>query len=103
MSKVDRCVGVQVSDEEGYQRYRDAMMPLLLECGGLFLLDVRVSEVLKAPQDGRFNRLFIIRFPDAETASGFFTTEAYVAIRDALFSPSVSSVTMISKSVVASA
>lgn len=83
-------VGVQVTDEAGYAEYRRRMTPLLHQHGGRFVLDVRVSEVLRAPEDAAFNRLFTIRFPDAEQRARFFSSPEYLAIRAEHFDPSVS-------------
>lgn len=39
--------GLNVVDEAGYQKYRDATLPLLTACGGYFRYDFAVSKVLK--------------------------------------------------------
>lgn len=90
---VERLIGVQVSSEHGYEEYRRQISPLLAAAGGRFTVDVRVSEVLTAPDDARFNRLFVLRFPNDEAMRNFFESEAYRAVRDAHFVSSVSSTT----------
>ena len=44
-------VGWFVTDEAGYQRYRDGMMPILHAHGGAFGYDLRVSQVLRSRAD----------------------------------------------------
>ena len=88
--EIDRLVGVFVTDEEQYQQYREHMMPLLESHGGRFIVDVRVSEVLRSPTDTPFNRMFTIRFPDEAAMTALFSSEAYAAVRDRYFTPSVS-------------
>ena len=85
-------MGVQVTDETGYARYRAEMTPLLNAHGGRFVLDVRVAEVLRAPSPLAFNRLFTIRFPSARQRDAFFAHPDYLAVRARWFEPSVSGV-----------
>lgn len=87
---IDRLVGVRVSDEAGYRTYRARMTPLLEAQGGRFVVDVRVEEVLRAPDQANFNRLFTIRFPNQAAMEAFFDSPAYQAIRAEHFVPSVS-------------
>jgi uncharacterized protein (DUF1330 family) len=87
--EIERLVGVDVVDEAQYQAYRDGMRPILEQYGGRFTVDVRVSEVLLAPDEGSFNRLFTIRFPSEDAMNAFFSDPAYVAVRDEFFVPSV--------------
>jgi len=89
---IDRMVGLRVDDEQRYQEYRNGMMPILEEHGGAFVVDVRVSEVLRAPDEMSFNRLFTIRFPDEEAMNRFFSNEDYLAVRRAHFDSSVSAI-----------
>jgi len=91
-SAVEILVGVQVTDEALYARYRTEMLPLLHAQGGAFVVDVRVGEVLRAPADARFNRLFTIRFPSAQQMDTFFSHPDYLAVRERWFVPSVSEV-----------
>ena len=90
---IERLVGVQVINENEYQEYRRQMSPLLEAAGGRFVVDVRVSEVLVAPESARFNRLFSLRFPSDEAMQRFFASEAYRAVREAHFVSSVSTTT----------
>jgi uncharacterized protein (DUF1330 family) len=85
-------IGVDVIDEAGYAKYRAEMTPVLEAHGGRFILDVRVSEILRGASPGAFNRLFTIRFPSARHRDAFFANPDYLAIRARLFEPSVSGV-----------
>jgi uncharacterized protein (DUF1330 family) len=83
-------IGVYVVDEARYAQYRAEMTPLLEARGGRFVVDVRTSEVLRAPAPGAFNRLFTIRFPSRQIRDAFFADPDYLAIRTRLFESSVS-------------
>jgi uncharacterized protein (DUF1330 family) len=76
-----------------YAKYRAGMTPLLEAHGGRFGLDLWVAEVLLAPGDKPFNRVFTIAFPSSERSEAFFSNPDYLAVRKALFEPSVSAVT----------
>jgi uncharacterized protein (DUF1330 family) len=80
-------VGLHVTDDESYDRYRAAMTPLLEARGGFFRVDYRVAEVLKGEEG--VNRVFIISFPDEATKDAFFADPAYVAARAEHFEPAV--------------
>jgi uncharacterized protein (DUF1330 family) len=88
-------VGLHVTDEAGYQRYRAAMTPLLEACGGRFRYDFRVSEMLRGETPEPINRVFVIAFPSVEVMHRFFADPKYLAIRREHFEPAVRSVTRI--------
>jgi len=94
---VERVVGVHVTNEAQYQQYREHMMPILREYGGQFTWDVKVSEVLKTPVEGEFNRLFTLRFPNIQALENFFANEDYKKIKKTFFTPSVSSTSYLAK------
>lgn len=81
---------VNVVDEDGYAAYRREMLPILASYGGAFVLDVRVSEVLRGPTP--HNRLFTIQFASEERRTAFFADPAYRAVREAHFEAAVSAV-----------
>jgi len=62
----DEVVGLQVTDEAGYARYRQGMLPILEEYGGSFRDDFRIAEHLRSEASHPINRLFLIAFPDRE-------------------------------------
>lgn len=84
-------LGLQVTDDDMYSRYRAAMTPLLEAHGGSFGVDVRVAEVLR-PAGKTFNRLFTIRFPSRERREAFFGHPEYKEVRRRFFEPSVAEV-----------
>lgn len=86
---IELLVGVNVVDELMYTEYRARMTPLLELHGGAFAVDVRVAEVLRAPDGKAFNRLFTLRFPSVAQLDAFFGHPDYLAIRRRLFEPSV--------------
>lgn len=92
---VERLIGVQVIDDSEYEEYRRQLSPLLAAAGGQFVVDLRVSEVLTAPADAQFNRLFVLQFPTAEAMQKLFDSDDYGAVRNAHFKSSVSETTML--------
>jgi uncharacterized protein (DUF1330 family) len=82
--------GLEVTDDAGYARYREAMTPILTRYGGAFGCDFVVARVLRGPND-RINRVFTITFPDAVTRERFFADEDYRKVRAQWFTPSVAS------------
>jgi len=92
---VERLIGVQVTDDSEYEEYRRQLSPLLRAAGGQFVVDVRVSDVLTAPEGARFNRMFVLRFPSAEAMQTLFEGDEYRVVREAHFEPSVSETTML--------
>lgn len=92
---IEMLVGLNVSDDESYQKYREHMMPLLTAVGGGFSYDFRISEVLQSVTPAPINRLFTIYFPDQQSADAFFANADYLAIRKLYFESSVSDITRI--------
>lgn len=88
-------VGLHVTDEAGYRRYREGMLPLLEACGGRFRYDFQVSEVLRSETREPINRVFVIAFPSAEVMERFFADPRYLAVRERHFTPAVGAVTRI--------
>jgi len=82
-------VGVEVTDEATYARYRAAMAPILATYGGSFGVDLVVARILRGGGDGRPNRVFTLVFPDRSTRERFFADQGYRAVRTALFDPAV--------------
>lgn len=84
--------GVDVKNDEGYARYRGEMTPILAEHGGRFEYDMIVSDVLKSPVSGQFNRVFTISFPNEDAHARFFSDDRYKAVRAQHFEPAVGDV-----------
>ena len=92
----ERIMGLNVIDDQEYQRYRDAMMPILKSHGGSFGYDFRVSEVLLSKSGDNINRVFTIEFPSKQKMEEFFENPDYVAIKNRHLKNSISSKTIIS-------
>lgn len=90
-------VGLWVSDQEGYRRYREAMAPVLARFGGAFGHDFVVSEVLRSETPAPINRVFTLAFPDREARERFFADPEYVRARATWFVPSVEHATIIAE------
>ena len=90
-------VGLNVTDAEGYQQYRDAMAPLLEQYGGGFRYDFWTSEVLKAETEDAINRVFVIYFKDRESKQAFFSDPDYQPIRNRYYESSVKATTIIAE------
>ena len=90
-------VGLHVTNDEVYQDYREEMTPILLEFGGGFGYDFKISEVLKSQTDKEINRVFTIYFPDKEAMQQFFSAESYRTVKAEFFASSVASTTVIAE------
>jgi uncharacterized protein (DUF1330 family) len=93
----ENLVGLHVTDEDGYQRYREGMVPILTTYGGYFRYDFAISSVLKGEAKHPINRLFVIVFPDREAQARFFKDPAYLRVRETFFTPSVAGVTRVAE------
>jgi uncharacterized protein (DUF1330 family) len=86
---------LQISDAASYQRYREAMTPILHSYGGAFGYDFAIARVLASEANHPIDRVFTIAFPDAATADRFFADPAYLVARRSLFEPAVPALTKI--------
>ena len=96
-TRFEYLIGLHVTDEESYRRYRAGMTPILTEYGGSFRYDFRVGEVLKSETTDPINRLFVISFPSHDVADRFFADEAYAEVRATFFEPAVAAITTIAE------
>jgi uncharacterized protein (DUF1330 family) len=85
-------IGLEVTDDERYSRYRAAMRPILDEYGGAFGCDLVVARVLLPADEPRLNRVFTISFRDRTARERFFVDERYQAVRAEHFAPAVAKV-----------
>lgn len=92
----ERIMGIEVINEEEYQKYRENMMPILHAFGGSFGFDFKIAKVLKSKSDNVINRVFTIDFPSKEIMDKFFNDPNYLAVKDEYFKHSVKAVTTIS-------
>ena len=92
----ERIMGLEVINDEEYQKYRENMIPILHSYGGSFGFDFKVSEVLKSTSANPINRVFTIGFPSKKIMEEFFIDPDYLGIKAKYFEHSVKSVTTIS-------
>ena len=96
-TRFERLVGLQVTDEEGYARYRAGMRPILAGYGGSFRWDIRGGEVLEGETDDAINRVFVLSFPSRDASDRFFIDPDYLAVRAAHFDGSVGAAAIIAE------
>lgn len=92
----ERIVGLNVVNDQEYQKYRDNMLPVLKTYGGEFGYDFRVSEVLVSKTEDVINRVFTIEFPDKAKMDAFFSDPDYLSVQNRYLKNSISSKTIIS-------
>jgi len=95
--RIERLVGLCVTDDDMYKRYREEMFPILEKFGGGFSYDFKISEVLKSEVKEKINRVFIIHFQDEGSMDLFFSDKEYLDIKQKYFISSVSDVTEIAR------
>ena len=78
----ERVIGLNVIDHQEYQKYREAMLPILKIYGGFFGYDFIISEVLLSKTEDDINRVFTIEFPSKRKMEAFFTNPEYVAVQN---------------------
>ena len=88
-------VGLEVSNNEVYDLYREAMKPILVTYGGDFGFDFIVSEVLLSQVEAPINRVFTINFSSQKIADEFFSDDEYLKVKEQFFTASVSNTTII--------
>ena len=89
-------MGLDVTNDDEYQKYRDGMVPILESVGGSFGFDFKIAEVLKSKTADSINRVFTIDFPSKEVMDNFFSDPSYLEVKSKYFESSVKSVTTIS-------
>lgn len=82
-------VGMEVTDPDKYQQYRDHMLPILQRFGGGFRQDFWVAETLKTDAAGPVNRVFCIYFRDQQACKDFFADPEYLQIKQRFYQPAV--------------
>lgn len=95
--RFERLVGLYISNDEMYTKYRENMTPILETYGGGFAYDFKIAQTLKNESDKPINRLFLIFFKDENAMNEFFSNEEYLKIKKEFFDQSVSSAHEISK------
>ena len=95
--RFERIVGLYITDDDMYTKYRENMTPILLTYGGGFAYDFKIAETLKNESEKPINRLFMIYFKDENAMNDFFSNEEYLKIKKEYFDLSVGSAHEISK------
>ena len=95
--RFERLVGLYITDDEMYTKYRKNMTPILETYGGGFAYDFKIAETLKNESKKPINRLFMIYFKDEASMESFFSDEKYLQIKKEFFDKSVGSAHEISK------
>ncbi len=90
-------VALDVADPPSYQRYREAMTPLLEAAGGSFRYDFEIARTLRSEAPHPITRLFAIAFPDRAAREAFFADPDYLAAREQWFVPAVKGVTIVAE------
>lgn len=89
-------VGLKIKDPETYQKYREAMKPILHSYGGDFGYDFWIKETLKTKSPEPIDRVFTISFPDKVIMEKFFSDPEYLKAKKSFFEDSVAATTIIS-------
>ena len=92
----ERIMGLDVIDDQEYQKYREAMLPILDKFGGSFGFDFLVSQVLLSKTEDPINRVFTIEFPSKQVMDDFFSNPDYIAVQKRHLNHSIKSKTVIS-------
>lgn len=93
---IEMLVGLNVTNDSEYSKYREGMTPILNSIGGGFGYDFQIAEVLKSESKNKINRVFTIYFPNKEKMDSFFSDADYLKIKKQFFANSVQSTTIIS-------
>ena len=91
----ERIMGLHVTDDEEYDKYRTAMTPILHSVGGSFGYDFKIAEVLASKSDNEINRVFTIEFQSKQVMDDFFSNAEYLVIQERHLVNSVRSKTVI--------
>jgi uncharacterized protein (DUF1330 family) len=68
-----------ISDEPQYQKYRDAVIPLMARFGGKMIVRGAKVEALEGRHDGR--RMVIFEFPSMDAIHAFWSSPDYVPVK----------------------
>ncbi|MCG7899269.1 MAG: DUF1330 domain-containing protein [Candidatus Thiodiazotropha lotti] len=91
----ERIMGLNVTDDEAYQKYREEMEPILNSIGAAFGYDFKIAEVLRSKTDQPINRVFTIDFPNRAVMQAFFERPDYLAIKQRHLDGAINSKTVI--------
>lgn len=69
---------IQITDPERFERYREAVPPIIERYGGRYLIRGGAAETLEG--DWTVPRLVVLEFPDHDAAKRFYHSPAYQEI-----------------------
>jgi uncharacterized protein (DUF1330 family) len=92
---LEKVMGLNVINDDEYQKYREGMLPILKSYGGSFGYDFKIAEVLQSKTKDRINRVFTIEFPSKQKMDAFFSDPDYLKVQRLHFQDSVQSKTEI--------
>jgi len=72
-------VQMTINDEPQYQKYREAVVPLIVKFGGKFAIRGGKVGILEGNHDGR--RLVVFEFPTLEAIHAFWNSPEYVPVK----------------------
>lgn len=88
---------LNVTDDNLYREYREAMTPILERYGGGFGYDLKISEIFKSEIDTPINRVFTMHIANDEASEAFFNDVEYLKVRSKYYEKSVSFLAIVSK------
>ena len=88
-------MGIHVTDDNEFQKYRDGMEPILNSVGGSVGYDFRISEVLLSKTDDEINRVFTMEFPSEKVMNDFLSRPEYLKVKSTYLDRSVKTRTTI--------
>lgn len=68
-----------ISDETQYQKYRDAVIPMMAKHGAKIIVRGAKVEALEGKHDGR--RMVIFEFPSMDAIKAFWDSPEYVPVK----------------------
>jgi uncharacterized protein (DUF1330 family) len=72
-------VQATISDESQYQKYREAVVPLINNHGGRLVIRAGKSDLLEGSSDAR--RLVVFEFPSMDAIRAFWNSPEYVPVK----------------------
>lgn len=69
-----------INNGEQYQKYRDAVVPLIAKFGGKHVVRGGMVECLEGHHDGR--RMAMFEFPSMEAVHAFWNSPEYVPVKE---------------------
>ena len=94
---IERLVGLWITDDDIYSKYREEMIVILQTYGGGFSYDFKIAQTLKSETAEPINRLFTIYFKDESSMNSFFSNDEYLNIKKLYFEKSVAFTTEIAR------